>query len=86
MFFSAAYLNHENVVAWLWVPWGPYKGTVIMYYIFMIAGTCDLESRLEEVWHLGGTFKKKKSWKLIGENDSSEFTAVPSTALELNTH
>lgn len=51
-----------------------------MYYIFMIAGTCDLESSLEEVWHLGGTFKKKKTWKLIGENDSSQFTAVPSNS------
>lgn len=51
-----------------------------MYYIFMIAGMCDLESRLEEVWHLGGTFKKKKTWKLIGENDSSQFTTVPSNS------
>lgn len=46
----------------------------------MIAGMCDLESRLEEVWHLGGTFKKKKTWKLIGENDSSQFTTVPSNS------
>lgn len=47
----------------------------------MIAGKRDVESRFEEAWHLGGSFKKKKTWKLIGENDSSQFAAVPSNSI-----
>ena len=47
----------------------------------MVAGKCDLESRLEEVWHLGSSFKKKKTWKWTAENDSSQFTAVPSNSV-----